>query len=800
MSGHLILIPTFNEASTIQGVVARARRYGPVLVVDDGSSDGSGEAAARAGADVIRLDRRRGKGTALRAGLTEALVRNAGCVITLDGDGQHDPDEIPRLLEAAAEAPAALIVGGRLTGLPLQGEGVVPLERLNAMRVSGFFINWLTGCSLMDTQSGFRVYPAKLIGAVKPRWGGFIFETEILIRAAADGWALLEIPIPFIHSQARPSRFRPIRDGVAVATYIVCQVLRRWGRMSLAIPGVLLRPFAPAQRAQRHQALARFILPYRQNLAVFWTAMGAFVLHRSLEAWRAWWCDPKTRCLRLGAAASVLSPALLALTVLQLPFRRLGLDLITPMIRRHFSQERLAAFQPPRPPARHEPSGFGSRQPTVAAGVAPRRGGSPGEAQVDVLVVGGGPAGSTAAAFLGRGGLSVALVEREPFPRFHIGESLLPANLPLLGRLGVLDRVVDHGFLVKYGASFHDQESGDEYTFYFREGKPWPHYSFEVQRTEFDQLLLDHAARQPRVTLLQPATVEHVDFDATGVVARLAHTQGRQEIRSRFLVDATGRSAFLASRYGRRRPVPGLGKVAIFAHFKGARRWTGREEGNIRIYIFEDGWFWWIPFAGEVTSVGCVLHARTVQGREGSPSELFHTMIQRCHRVREGLGTAERITPVHTAANFSYIVEPTVGDRFLTVGDAAAFVDPIFSTGVFVAMQSAELAASAILDAFRLNRFEAARFAGFERTVRKGLDPYFRFIRLYYDPSFLEVFLHPKEVAGMLDAVTGVLAGGGFLSMPLRTRLSLGLFFTVVRLTRWRRRRWGRPVESRLEW
>jgi flavin-dependent dehydrogenase len=294
--------------------------------------------------------------------------------------------------------------------------------------------------------------------------------------------------------------------------------------------------------------------------------------------------------------------------------------------------------------------------------------------------------------------------------------------------------------------------------------------------------------------------VEHVDFDPTGVVARLAHNEGCGEIRSRFLVDATGRSAFLASRYGRRRPVPGLGKVAIFAHFKGARRWTGREEGNIRIYIFEDGWFWWIPFAGDVTSVGCVLHARTVQGREGSAPELFHTMIQRCHRVREGLRTAERITPVHTAANFSYYVEPTIGDRFLCVGDAAAFVDPIFSTGVFVAMQSAEVAAAAILEAFRLNRFEAARFAGFERTVRKGLDPYFRFIRLYYDPSFLEVFLNPKEVAGMLDAVTGVLAGGGFLSMPLRTRVSLGLFFTVVRLTRWRRRRRGRPVESRLEW
>ncbi|HEU5393998.1 MAG TPA: glycosyltransferase, partial [Candidatus Methylomirabilis sp.] len=348
MSGPLILIPIFNEASTIGDIVTRARRYGAVLVVDDGSSDGSGEAAARAGAEVLRLDRRRGKGAALRAGFAEALLRNAGLVITLDGDGQHDPDEIPRLLEAAAAFPEGLILGGRLAGLPLRGEGAIPKERLNAMRVSGFFINWLTGFFLSDTQSGFRVYPAKLVAAVKPRWGGFIFETEILVRAAGEGWPLAEIPIAFLPPRGRPSRFRPVRDGVAVATYLVCQVLRHWGKA---------------------------------------------------ETWRSWRHDPRDARLRMGVLASALSPVLLALTILQLPFRRLGLDLTTPMIRRFYSQDRLAAFRPPPSEPAQEGLGSGDRPREVATGVSPQRTGQPEGAEFDVLVVGGGPAGSTAATF-----------------------------------------------------------------------------------------------------------------------------------------------------------------------------------------------------------------------------------------------------------------------------------------------------------------------------------------------------------------------------------------------------------------
>lgn len=418
----------------------------------------------------------------------------------------------------------------------------------------------------------------------------------------------------------------------------------------------------------------------------------------------------------------------------------------------------------------------------------------------DVLVVGGGPGGSTVTTLLARGGLGVAVAEREAFPRFHIGESLLPAMVPLLDRLGVREKVEAHGFLVKPGAVFYDQAADREWTFYFRQGPRWASYAYEVPRAEFDSVLLDHAASAPGVTLLQPATVENVAFDDDGVTATLSDAGGRYDMRARFLVDASGRDGFLAARAGKRVPIPGLGKVSLFAHYRGARRWPGRDEGNIRLFIFDEGWFWWIPFAGDTTSVGCVLHARTVRDRSGSPEELFATMIDRCPRVRDGLAGAERITPVHTAANFSYKVTPVVGDRFLCVGDAMSFVDPVFSAGVFVAMQSAELAAAEILRAFGDGRFRARRFAGYARRVDRGMRPFIRFIRRFYEPAFMDVFLAPNPTLGTLEAVTSVLAGGAFLSMPLRMRMGLAAFFTVVRVNRWARRRAGRPVESRLEW
>jgi len=418
----------------------------------------------------------------------------------------------------------------------------------------------------------------------------------------------------------------------------------------------------------------------------------------------------------------------------------------------------------------------------------------------DVVVVGGGPGGSSTSTFLADGGLRVALFERERFPRFHVGESLMPATMLLLEELGARAAIEERGFQLKYGATFIDEDNNAAtQTFYFLPGQPWPNYSYQVPRAEFDTVLLEHATKRG-VTVFQPATVEGTEFDAGGVTLTVSGENGRFSVRAKMLVDATERDALLATRYGRRTRIPNLGKVALFAHYKGAARRSGLEEGNIRVYVFREGWFWWIPLAGDVTSVGAVCHARTVKQWTGEPEGLLDAMIARSRGVSENLAGAVRITPVHRVANFSYHNSPVVGDRFVAVGDAIAFVDPIFSGGVYIALRTGQLAAAAILQAFRAGDFSARRFAAYERRVRAGLAPLFQFIHKYYEPSFFDLFMHPRNYFGVYEAVLNVLSGGNWVTMPWRVRVALRILFGLGRINTWTRRRAGLPVESRLEW
>ena len=344
MSDHLILIPVFDEASTIGAIVGRAQRHGAVLVVDDGSGDASATAAAAAGAEIRRLPRRRGKGAALQAGFAEALARGVERVVTLDGDGQHDPDDIPRLLAAAEAMPRALVVGRRLARDTAPGATAqIPLDRLNAMRVAGFFINALTEVPLLDTQSGFRVYPSALLRDLGPMRGGFVLETEVLVRAAARGFAVRDVAIEARPVSGRRSRFRPVSDGIAVGRYIAGQVARRLGREALALARAAPGPFIGERRRARHRELAQAVASHRGNPADFATAVGVFILGRVTESTRTWWHSPDTRRLGLLTAGVAATPALLMLTLVHRPLRRLGVDPLTPLIARLYSQDRVAA-------------------------------------------------------------------------------------------------------------------------------------------------------------------------------------------------------------------------------------------------------------------------------------------------------------------------------------------------------------------------------------------------------------------------------------------------------------------------
>jgi len=220
-----VVIPIFDEAATIARVVRAAQRHARVLVVDDGSTDASAREATAAGAEVLRHARRLGKGQALRTGITAARQRGASLIATLDGDGQHDPDDLPRLLAAARERAHAIVIGNRLA--TRAAAAALPRGRLVAIRVAGFFIGWTSGLRVIDTQSGFRVYRASCLDTIRPRRGGFVFETEVLLAAARAGLEVGEVPITALPRAGRRSRFRPLFDGTAIGAFLAGRVLVR---------------------------------------------------------------------------------------------------------------------------------------------------------------------------------------------------------------------------------------------------------------------------------------------------------------------------------------------------------------------------------------------------------------------------------------------------------------------------------------------------------------------------------------------------------------------------------------------
>jgi flavin-dependent dehydrogenase len=401
----------------------------------------------------------------------------------------------------------------------------------------------------------------------------------------------------------------------------------------------------------------------------------------------------------------------------------------------------------------------------------------------DVLIIGGGPAGSTAAITLAEKGYDVVLLEKAHHPRFHIGESLLPANLPLFERLGVAAEVHAIG-MQKWGAEFNSPwHAVGSQTFEFAEAwnKALP-FAYQVRRSEFDEILIRRAAaRGAHVT--EGCRVRDIEFlpaaaSLPGGGARVTaeHEDGRTEtVEARFVIDASGRDTFLGNRLKTKQRNRRHNSSAMYAHFKGADRHPDcKRAGNISLFWFEHGWMWFIPLADGTTSVGAVAWPYYMKSRSKPLREFFLDTLASCPQISERLRSAELISEVEATGNYSYSCDNpsgSSGKNYLLVGDAYAFVDPMFSSGVMMAMTTAVAAADAVDTCLKEPARAAAACKHFDRVSRHGPKEFSWFIHRVTNPTMRDLFMGPRNVLRMKEALLGLLAGDIYGKTPLWTSL-----------------------------
>jgi flavin-dependent dehydrogenase len=428
---------------------------------------------------------------------------------------------------------------------------------------------------------------------------------------------------------------------------------------------------------------------------------------------------------------------------------------------------------------------------------------------VDFAVVGGGPAGSSSAISLRQHGHSVVLFERETFPRFHIGESLLSTANDAFAALGVAKQIESAGFPEKWGARLftHDGQNG-RYVDFTNVREVTRAQTYQVCRQEFDRILLERA-REVGVDVREACNVTGCEFTPDAAILDVASRVGgaTARVQVRALVDATGRGGLLARKFNLRTEEPRLANIAIYSHYTNVPRLEGRRPDDIRLIARSDaGWFWLIPISKELTSVGVVLpkdlYRRLANG--DSAEETLNRTIADTPIVAELMREARREWAVRVEKDFSYSASAYAGDRWILAGDAGSFLDPVFSTGVSIAMESGIEAAAELHRAFGRNDFSASSFAAFSRRQRKRFERFRRFVVGFYTPQFRDVFFSPEPPKLIFRSVTTVLAGKW--NSSLWTRFLNQLFFGIIwiqkRLNIARRvfrrdRDAGYPIETR---
>jgi flavin-dependent dehydrogenase len=381
----------------------------------------------------------------------------------------------------------------------------------------------------------------------------------------------------------------------------------------------------------------------------------------------------------------------------------------------------------------------------------------------DCIVLGGGPAGSTAAAFTAKAGLSTLLVEREKMPRFHVGESLMPECYWTFERLGVLDKLNSSEFVKKYSVQFVNGSGKESAPFFFdQHDQRECSQTWQVERADFDQLLFDHAA-DLGATCLDETRALDVLFDdqqtATGVRLQLADGS-RHDVGSKVVIDGTGQQSLIANKLNLIEPIPELRKAAIWTYFKGAAREAGKHGGATLVLHTKSQqcWFWYIPLSKDVTSVGLVGDNDYILKTRSSPGDAYCEELSNCPAVAKRIKDAEMLGEFHVAKEFSYTSRQHAGNGWVLVGDAFGFIDPIYSSGVFFALKTGELAADAVVEGIATGQLDEAQLGGWTDEFKEGAQWVRKLVDAFYTKDFsFGQFMkqHPEHMPGMTDILIG---------------------------------------------